>query len=993
MKEKIMFLTNLLPKISFLLLWVLLSMLGMANIARSAPVFQATGAAVNGQLSVSPVWPTHAVGDVALLFVESAGGEAATLSTTAGFAAVANSPQATGATTNGTRITVFWARATTTTMASPTVADPGNHVYAQIITYRGVINTGNPWDVTGGGVKATASTTVTVTGVTTTVPDTLIVQVVSRHDDRTGAEFSAQTNASLTGIAERADGGTTSGNGGGFAVWDGVKATAGATGNTTAKISKSVTNAFLTIALRPAAVDHIEIDYPAPPFSTCAPTTVTVYSCANAACTSYYTGGASVTLSPGGNVVVIPAGSGSASGTVFQSTAGTATLNAVAVPAASGTPTTTCKNTTTGTFSCSVTFSSAALSVVAPDLTAGNTVAGSISGCKAQVPVGNNTINFYTAYSNPASGTRQATINATTIGASAATSTGIILNFTSLSATANQATFNLSYPDVGLVNLNACMPNCTTPNALGSNPFTAAPHRFSLSNIICGNGSTFVGCIVTSPYANPGAANAAGAAFMKAGNPFSMTVTAYNSANVATPNFGKETTPESVSLTSAMIADVDLTFAGILTGTFGTFSNGVASGNAFSFDEVGIMTLTARLASGSYLGSGLKEITTPSSGNIGRFTPDHFTVNPDALNPIRARAGLTQTTALASVTVAPATVINVASTAGFYVGSKVRIPGAGVAGNALTATVTAVNAAGFTLTLDTAISTTLIGGESVVEEWGSYMGEKMNAQFDISATDIGDVVTQNYQGAYAKLNPAAAGNPLRFGAVNAGVDLTLRLVTSLTASGGFSAGIATVIAPLMVTRGASADGPYTALQLGIAPTTAEADGIRMGAYDLNVGGTNDRTSIMDPLVQNVTAVLYGRTKIANAYGSELLPLSVALSTQYWNGLAYVTSVSDNLTTMVNTDILLNNYLKNLTPGSTTVSPLSFAFRSGASKITLSAPGIGKNGSVDMSIPVLTGASCAVVSIPLGCYLPSITARATFGVYKGANEFIYLRENY
>ena len=73
-KMKIMFLTNLLPKILFLLLWVLLSMFGMANIARAAPAFQAAGAAVNGTGSVSPVWPTHAVGDVALLFVESAGG-------------------------------------------------------------------------------------------------------------------------------------------------------------------------------------------------------------------------------------------------------------------------------------------------------------------------------------------------------------------------------------------------------------------------------------------------------------------------------------------------------------------------------------------------------------------------------------------------------------------------------------------------------------------------------------------------------------------------------------------------------------------------------------------------------------------------------------------------------------------------------------------------------------------------------------------------------
>ncbi|BAV32712.1 hypothetical protein SCL_0390 [Sulfuricaulis limicola] len=236
----------------------------IANPAQAAPpAFQAAGTAVGGNGNITTLtWPAHQVDDIALLFVESTGGEPVALSNnTAGFVAVANSPQATGTGTNGTRISVFWARATSNSMTAPQVDDPGNHAYAQIITYRGVIATGNPWDVTGGGVKATASTSITVTGVTTTVPDTLIVQVAAHDRDNTGAHFSGQTNANLTGIAERSDAGTTQGNGGGFAVWDGVKATAGATGNTTATLSNSVVNAFLTIALKPRllSVDSISL--------------------------------------------------------------------------------------------------------------------------------------------------------------------------------------------------------------------------------------------------------------------------------------------------------------------------------------------------------------------------------------------------------------------------------------------------------------------------------------------------------------------------------------------------------------------------------------------------------------------------------------------------------------------------------------------------------------------------------------------------------------
>lgn len=231
-------------------LWLGVCSLGMPGFAHAAPpAYQAAGTAVGNTGSVSPAWPTHATGDIALLFVESAGGEPVTLSTAAGFVQVSNSPQATGAGTAGTQIAVFWARATSNAMSAPTVADPGNHVYAQIITYRGVVASGDPWDVSTGGVKATASTSVAVAGVTTTLPDTLVVQVVSRDLDSNTAAFSSQTNASLTGIAERSDAGTTQGNGGGFAVWDGVKATAGATGNTSATVTRSL-SAFLTLALK-----------------------------------------------------------------------------------------------------------------------------------------------------------------------------------------------------------------------------------------------------------------------------------------------------------------------------------------------------------------------------------------------------------------------------------------------------------------------------------------------------------------------------------------------------------------------------------------------------------------------------------------------------------------------------------------------------------------------------------------------------------------------
>jgi hypothetical protein len=247
----------------FVALAAIAALNSLAGEAWAQAAFQAAGTQQSGTGAVTVPWPAHQSGDIALLFVESRSAEAVTLSTPAGFAAVTNSPQFTTsdalAPNTGTRLSVFWARATSAAMASPTVADPGDHVYARILTYRRVVSSGTPWDVTGGGNKSgTNTTTLTVTGVTTTVANTRVVQAASRNNDSTAAAFSVQTNPGLTGIGERSDAGTTSGDGGGIGVWDGLRAVAGATGNTTVTVTASV-NAFLTIALRPATTYYSRV--------------------------------------------------------------------------------------------------------------------------------------------------------------------------------------------------------------------------------------------------------------------------------------------------------------------------------------------------------------------------------------------------------------------------------------------------------------------------------------------------------------------------------------------------------------------------------------------------------------------------------------------------------------------------------------------------------------------------------------------------------------
>jgi hypothetical protein len=222
----------------------------MLTATAAIPTWVSNGTDVSNTTGVTVTWPTHQVGDIGLLICESTGGQPVSLTTPSGFAAVTNSPSATGATTSGTQVTVFWCRATSTSMADVVITDPGDHVYAHITTFRGCIANGNPWNITGAAQKASATTSASAPSVTTTVPNCLIVNIITRDTDSAAAAFSAEANASLSSLAERRDVGTTSGNGGGVAVYTGGLATAGASGTTTATVSSSI-NASITIALRP----------------------------------------------------------------------------------------------------------------------------------------------------------------------------------------------------------------------------------------------------------------------------------------------------------------------------------------------------------------------------------------------------------------------------------------------------------------------------------------------------------------------------------------------------------------------------------------------------------------------------------------------------------------------------------------------------------------------------------------------------------------------
>lgn len=217
----------------------------------AVPQFRSVGTKGEGTGAVTPGLPSdYQADDILILIVESAA-EAGSAPT--GYAAVTGSPQSVGvaAATNAVAIEVYWKRAVASETA-PSVADRGQHTMAILLAFSGCIKTGNPYETGSGGTQATSlSTTLTALGITTTFADSLIVVAANHGIDNGGAAWSSWANASLTNLTQRYNDSTAQGTGGGIGVVTGEKATAGATGTTTATLSASREKAWVTFSLKP----------------------------------------------------------------------------------------------------------------------------------------------------------------------------------------------------------------------------------------------------------------------------------------------------------------------------------------------------------------------------------------------------------------------------------------------------------------------------------------------------------------------------------------------------------------------------------------------------------------------------------------------------------------------------------------------------------------------------------------------------------------------
>ena len=212
--------------------------------------------------------------------------------------------------------------------------------------------------------------------------------------------------------------------------------------------------------------------------------------------------------------------------------------------------------------------------------------------------------------------------------------------------------------------------------------------------------------------------------------------------------------------------------------------------------------------------------------------------------------------------------------------------------------------------------------------------------------------TQNYAGSYARAVALSAWDAAGGSNANPGGGT---LSSNNVLATAFGAGVAATNTPV-----------YTFPTTPVAPTD-----IYMRAVD-----TDGVTSLRGvSSVEGGVKVVSGRIKLSNAYGSELQPLTLTASAQYYTASGWLNSITDSVTNLA----LLPSYP--VASGTTTVTltPSSGNLSGGKLNIRLGKPS--------------AGAGVAAINPAAPAYLPVTPGKATFGIYKGSNNIIYLRENY
>ena len=412
-------------------------------------------------------------------------------------------------------------------------------------------------------------------------------------------------------------------------------------------------------------IDHLELRHASWSGIACAPSTLTVVACANAACSTLYTSGLTAMLgssgvatlfdpATGGNAIVIGSGQSSVTRNFFAAV-GTATFNITGTgnPVLESNP----KKCNGVAGSCNWTSANGGLVMTVPAsgvITGGKPTAVTVQAVQSSgatpgaacVPVQNLAsagLKLWSAPVNPAAYSGTSTSASVTVGgrpqvANASVgpyaTTPLALpgsdNLTPLAFDANAiTTVWLRHMDTGQFNLNATLDlSATTTTPALSLPGTAGvssiPVGFALSAATVRASAAIEAACAAGPSAACDTAAGAGARVAAAGSAFALTVSAalwtVDSDADLTDNPVAPGYAGAVSLAPALVAPSGGS-VGTIAATTLTLVGGSASASAQTWSQVGALRVAG---TASYLAQAVNG----QSAVLGRFSPRNFITTP-----------------------------------------------------------------------------------------------------------------------------------------------------------------------------------------------------------------------------------------------------------------------------------------------------------------------------------------------------------------------------
>ena len=271
----------------------------------------------------------------------------------------------------------------------------------------------------------------------------------------------------------------------------------------------------------------------------------------------------------------------------------------------------------------------------------------------------------------------------------------------------------------------------------------------------------------------------------------------------------------------------------------------------------------------------------------------------------------------------------------------------------------------------------------------SYFEQPALLSFTLQAQNAAGGRVLNYRGTFAKATATLVAENN-----NDGVERSSRLNNQSNLLSWNNGEVQLINSPVFVKRGASPDGPFSQLRIGLKLNDNDDLDAQLLGLDQRVNSNTNCSVAADCDSKMLTTSnmdwRYGRLQIVNALGSEQSNLPVQLKAEYWNGSQFVPNSLDSCTAITPSKLFITTGTNPLITASGNTTNLNQG-SSGAFDLLLSPPGRESRYPLLYQLNDQTWLQYDWTPSD-GVLLENPQGEAVFGGFRGNNRQIFWREN-